>query len=156
MKVVESTQGRLVLRHRGFLAEAAVILFMALMGGLAWLVYPVDYVLSLILLACVLMAGVVFLLLSVSTTVIFDRIHNLVLIRRTSAFRAREREVPLAEVARVTLLPTGLGNVDHSGIIALDMRAGSPRGQVPLTPEPLPRREGQAALGAINDWLGVA
>lgn len=156
MKIVETTKGRLVLCHRGVVSELAVLLFMALFGGLAWAVFPVDVKLSFALLGCVIIGAVLYLLISVRTTVIFDRVHNMVLIRRQSAFRARDREVPLAEVTEATLLTDGGGRADGAGIVALALRPGSPRKTVPLLTEGLPRREAAETLGTINNWLGMA
>ena len=59
MKIVEESKGRLVLTHRGVLAEFAVLTFMVVFGGLAWVVAPVDYWLSMALFGCVIVAAVI-------------------------------------------------------------------------------------------------
>ena len=156
MKIVEQSKGRLVLSHRGVLAEFAVLAFMIVVGGLAWIVSPVDYWLSMALFGCVVLAAVLFLAVSVRTTVIFDRVHTVVLIRRKTLFRTTEREVPLAEVAEAMLLLEGASKPQGGGIVALAMRPGSRKPTVPLVPDALPDRDATAALGAINRWLAAA
>lgn len=152
MKIAEATPGRMVLHHRGLLSEIAVILFMALFGGLAWIVFPVDYPLAMALLGCAILGGLLFLVVSVRTTIIFDRIHNIVLIRQKTLLRTHEREVRLSDVAAAMLLPDGKHRADRGGIIALALRTGD-KAAVPLTPEPVGSRVSDVALGAINGWL---
>lgn len=156
MRIVEQNRGRLVLSHRAVLAEFAVLAFMVVMGGLAWIVSPVDYWLSMALLAAVITAAVLFLAVAVRTTVIFDRIHTIVLIRRKTLFRTTEREVPLADVAEAMLLLEEAARPGRGGIVALAMRPGSRRTSVPLTPDPIRDRDAAAAMGAINRWLAAA
>lgn len=155
MKIVEQSKGRLVLSHRGVLAEVAVLAFMTVFGSLAWIVSPVDFWLSMALFACVITAAVLFLAVSVRTTVIFDRIHTVVLIRRKTLFRTTERALPLAEVAEAMLLLEETAKPQGGGIIALAMRPGSRKPTVPLMPDALPDRQATAALGAINRWLAA-
>lgn len=156
MKIVEQSKGRLVLTHHGVVAELAVLAFMVVFGGLAWVVSPVDFWLSMALFGCVITAAVLFLAVSVRTTVIFDRVHTVVLIRRKTLFRTSEREVPLAEVAEAMLLLEESSKPQGGGIVALAMRPGARRATVPLTADALRARDARAALGAINGWLAMA
>jgi hypothetical protein len=155
MKVTEASPGRLVLHHHSRLSEIVVILFMCVFGALAWLVFPVDYTLSMILLGCVILGGGLFLIVSVRTTIIFDRIHDVVLIRQKRFLRTREREVRLSDVMAATLLPEGAAEARKGGVVALALRAQAKKA-VPLTPEPVAARVSEITMATINRWLGRA
>lgn len=156
MKVIEESPGRLVLQQRAIMAETVMVVFMAIFGGLSWIVYPADYTLSMVLLGCVIIGALFFLSVSVRTTVEFDRIHSVVKIRQQSFLRDRRREMSLAEVAEARLLADDPAHPKSGGIVALVLRPGHARTTVPLTPQPAAARATEAAVGIINRWLGVA
>lgn len=155
MRVVEESPGRLILQQRAVLAETVMMVFMGIFGALAWVIYPVDYLLSMALLGCVIVGALFFLTVSVRTTVEFDRIHNVVKIRQKSFLRDRQREMSLAEVAAAQLIADDPARPASGGIVALSMRPGHAKPTVPLTPQPIAGEATQNAVGAINRWLGV-
>lgn len=155
MRVIEESPGRLILQQRAVLAETVMVIFMAIFGVLAWVVYPVDYLLSMALLGCVIVGALLFLTMSIRTTVEFDRIHNVVKIRQQSFLRDRRREVAMADITKALLIADDPARPAAGGIVALALVPGHPKPNVPLTPQPVAGKVTEEAVGTINRWLGA-
>lgn len=156
MKIIENTQGRLILHERAVLAEVMIIVIMGVFALMAWVSYDRDEVLGLAFILCVGVTGLLFLLFTARTTVTFDRLGRTVTIRQKSLLTDRSRALDLRDVEGATLIGKAGEGLAGSSTVALTMRSGYSRPTVPLCGTPISGPRPRIARDQIEVWLRLA
>jgi hypothetical protein len=147
VKVVEDTPGRLILEQTPSLTEILLFSCMLIFGVLAFLIYPIQPQLAVLVVVFIVIGTLLVLIFVVRTTVSLDRLHQNITIRQRSFLRNQISRMSLKDVTGATLIGAG------GSTLALQLRPGLDRQTLPIAQVSTSSTNPTVAVDTINRWL---